>query len=95
MPESTTPETTSDTGLPPQLKMYLMELRADPRFLELLRAYPRTRLRTFRVHSGSETGQERRWIYLSGKLEAEQRLLLWLMGVAFAEDEHDRQTDGQ
>jgi hypothetical protein len=66
--------------LSPQLKQFLINLRQEPLFHQVLREYPRTRLRTWKRHSESEA-QEKTWIHASGIVEGEKSLMIWLLGM--------------
>ena len=90
VPQSITEDVSSAPELPAHLVEFLAALRLDPRFHQVLQACRQTRCPTYRLRSASSPeAQERAWIYASGKLEAEQRILAWLSG----KDDHDRQFD--
>ena len=92
METSITPQVSSE--LPGALKAFLLELRQEPRFLQVLQAYQRTRLPAWRRPSASKAppdlnSQMYDWVFKSGKLEAERQLMFFLTG----KDGDDRQTD--
>ena len=57
----------------------LLQLRQAPGFQELLREYPRARLRPYRQGQALEEAQTA-YLYNSGIAEGERRVLEWLSG---------------
>ena len=72
--------------LSPQLKSVLSSLREDPMFLELVSKLPRSRLKPWRPRE-DKIDQEKRFIYESGLVDGEARLVALLLG------HDDRTTD--
>jgi len=84
------PPNSSHPQLSLELLAYLQELREDSRFHQLLLAYPRTTLPTWRLGSDSNPPRTKEeWIYKSGKLDAEHQLILWIKGDDRRNTEHD------
>jgi hypothetical protein len=69
-------------NLSPALQQYLVELRAQPLFRELLLALPQRSVPRFRrrKRDNDVDDQFSDWIYHSGKVDERNDLLLWLLG---------------
>ena len=70
------------------LKRYLMELRADPSFREILRSLQRQRLTPWRRAGASEEEKHHAWIYETGVFDGQSKLVVDLLG-----DDSARRSD--
>ena len=75
-------------NLPAHLKAYLLDLRADERFHQVISAVTRTTLRPF-PRSGDPEKAMRDLIFDSGKLAAETSIMLEVLGY----EPNDRKSD--
>ena len=66
-------------AMPEHLKVLLAELRGSERFHALLAQYQTTRLPGWTRYRADDKA-EAEWAYLSGKLDGEKSLIVWLLG---------------
>ena len=75
-------------NLPEHLKVYLLELRSDHRFHEVMKAMPRTIIKPFPPNTDLEKATTA-FVFASGKLAAEKSIMIEVLGY----DPTDRSTE--
>lgn len=71
------PESRTQHDLSAELRLLLADLRAHPHFPLLLKEMPRTRLKPWKP-SGPDSSDYQRFIYDSGQVAAEDRIIDFL-----------------
>jgi hypothetical protein len=75
-------------NLPDHLKAYLLDLRAEPRFHEVMKAVTRTVIKPYAPNTDVEKATTA-LIYASGRLAGEKSIMLEVLGY----DPTDRQSE--
>lgn len=78
------PEKTTQQDLSVNLVNFLAEMRADPRFQELVDKLPQFRLKPYSPRGGAD--QDRQFYYQSGQVDAAGKIVSFLVG-------HDRTAE--